>query len=133
MASALAAGYIGIWTARSIPPSPTADPPQAEVILHSFRGANTSTAHAPARSPLAIHIDPADITLTQQPGDLTGAPDYRLEVVTASGKQVWNRAPDVTAGSISTHLPKGLPTCLYWVRLYAGKSRILREFGLLLE
>jgi hypothetical protein len=137
-AMAMAAGCMALWIAvRAAPSRETALSlihVPTQVTLDSFR--DDGIAHAPALRPLNLSINPADITADATPDvavNISAAAEYRLEVVTASGKQVWNSAPDVSSGTLDAHLPKGLAAGKYWVRLYTGRSEILAEFGLLLE
>jgi hypothetical protein len=113
---------MALWLAVVAAPYPETAPLVAHVTLDSFR--DFRMAHAPARRPLDIRINAADVA---------AAAAYRLEVVTASGTQVWKSAPEVSPGTLSVHLPQGLAAGVYWVRLYTGRSEILAEFGLLLE
>lgn len=127
-ATALAAGCMAVWFSLRAAPSAATGPfmaqvTSAQVLLASFRS-GVNVARGPARRPLDLHIDMADVP---------AATEYRLEVVTASGKPVWNSAPDFSSGKLSVHLPHGLEAGLYWVRLYARNSEILSEFGLLVE
>ncbi len=127
-AAALAASCIGLWIAfRAAPPTAT-DSSLAQVTLSSFRGGGVNLAHAAARRPLDLRIDPADMAI-----DIPAEAEYHLEVVTASGKKVWNGKPDLSSGSLSVRLPQGLAAGLYWVRVYTRESEISGEFGLLLE
>jgi hypothetical protein len=123
-AAALAAGSMSLWIAlRAAPPAATT-PVTAQVMLTAFQRGDVDMTRAPAGRPLGLHIST---------GDVPAAPEYRLVVVTASGKQVWNSVPDVSSGSLSVHLPRGLAAGPYWVRLYTRQAEILGEFGLLLE
>jgi hypothetical protein len=111
---------MAFWIPRRIAPSAAAAP----VTLASFRGGGVSTAHAPAHTILDLVIDREAVP---------SAPEYRLEVVTASGDQVWSSPPEVSAHTLSVHLPQGLAAGSYWVRLFTRQSKILVEYGLLLE
>lgn len=94
------------------------------VNLASFRGDGVTSAQAPAREPLDLSINAADVP---------GAPEYRLTVVTSSGKLVWTGSPKVSDGVISVRIPQGLEAGPYWVRLSTRESKILGEYGLLLQ
>ncbi len=126
-ATVLAAGCMGVWVAlRAAPPAALAQFP-AKVMLVPFRGEDLRMARAAAGRPLDLLIDTGDLA-----ADRSTTTEYRLEVVTASGKQIWKSA-DVSSGLLSVHLPQGLPAGLYWMRLYNRQVKILAKFGLLLE
>jgi hypothetical protein len=95
----------------------------APVTLASFRG-TVAMAHAPGRRPLSLAIDAPDVPLT-------GA--YRIEIVTAVGKPAWRGGLAAIGGKLTALVPARLDAGVYWVRLYAGDSELLREFGLKLE
>ena len=103
------------------------------VALTAFRGGDASAfAHAPAGKPLDLVIDGTSLPAT-------GA--YRLQIVNASGQNVWSGAAVASDGKLWAHLSKGLGPGVYWVRLYAsqapgdasGEAGLLREFGLRLD
>ncbi len=98
--------------------------PPASVQLTSFRGDDQDASNAPARRPLDLSINVADVPT---------APEYRLTVVTSSGKQVWAGTPKATGGTLAVHLAEGLDAGPYWVRLYARESQMLAEYALLLQ
>ncbi len=85
-------------------------------------------AHAPAGRPLDLVLNAVDVT-----AETADAAEYRFEVVAASGKQIWDSAPHVSSGALLVHLPQGLPEGLYWARVYSQQSKVLGEFGLVLE
>ena len=112
--AALAGVVVTIVVPRNMTP-----PAAARVELASYRGgAEAIQAHARAGQPLELSVD-----LT----DLPAVADPYLEVVTATGKTVLAKAP---ARSGRTLLPKGLPAGMYWIRLYAPETQLVREFGL---
>jgi hypothetical protein len=115
----LAAVGIALW----LPPGPAPSKAAALVNLASFRG-DVSTSHAPASRPLDLSISASDVP---------AAPEYRVTVVTGSGKQVWAGTPKVAEGVLSVRVPQGLEAGQYWVRLYSLESKILSEYGLLLQ
>ena len=102
------------------------------VRLAALRGGGEATfAHAPARRPLDLVIDGTT---------LPRAGAYWLQIVDASGKNIWSGAPLASDEKLSAHLPKGFGPGVYWVRLYAqtlgdapGEAGLLREFGLRLD
>ena len=112
-------------------------PETVAVILAAFRGGDAAGfAHAPPGKPLDLVIDATT---------LPAASAYRLQIVNASGKNVWSEAAVASDGKLSAHLPKGFGPGVYWVRLYAsqapgdvsgdapGEAGLLREFGLRLK
>jgi hypothetical protein len=113
----LAAICLALWLPNSSPPS--LEP--VSVTLASFRGDEVAIAHAPARKPLDLSISATDVPT---------ATEYRLIVVTSSGKQVWTGTPYASGGMLSVHLAQGLESGPYWIRLYAGESEIVGEYGL---
>jgi hypothetical protein len=107
------------WVA---PPGGTA--PATAVFLRASRGIEgLSAAKAPADKP---------ITLQTAISELPELPAYRLEVVRANGKPVWQSETAAREGAIAQTVPKGLPAGQYFVRLY-GRGELLREFGLRVE
>ena len=90
------------------------------VSLSSVRGLEP-LAPAPAGKPLELDIETPDLRSGSQ---------YTIEVVDASGSPVWNGAVTETGGKLAAHMPKTLGVGVYWVRLYAADSQLLREFGL---
>jgi hypothetical protein len=108
-------------------------PESVAATLTAFRGGDASAfAHAPAEKPLDLVIDRTS---------LPAAGAYRLQIVNASGQNVWSGAAVALDGKLSAHLSKGLGPGVYWVRLYAsevpgdapGEAGLLREFGLRLD
>jgi len=62
--------------------------------------------------------------------DLPASNAYRVEVVNAAGRRVWDATVSAANGKLAARVPKGLNAGVYWVRLYSGPSQLLREFGL---
>jgi hypothetical protein len=103
------------------------------IALVSLRGSETITA--PRGAPLELQLDP---------GDSSSPADYRIEVVTAAGKRVWNGQaklkPPTSGGALANgklEAPKleadvtpGLGKGHYWVRLYES-DKLRSETGLL--
>jgi hypothetical protein len=62
--------------------------------------------------------------------ELPAFPSYRLEIVDAAGKSVWQAAAIPQAGKIAQALSKGLAAGQYYIRLYSPGGELLREFSL---
>lgn len=106
-------------------PEPSIASAPAPVTLASLRGSDgASMAHAPSRRPFVLAIEAADISPT-------GA--YGIEIVSAAGKPVWKGSLTSSNMNLSAVVPARLEPGMYWVRLYARESELLREFGLKLE
>jgi hypothetical protein len=96
----------------------------APVVLAALRGGeNTTIAQGPAGRPLELSMEAADL------------PDaaYRVEVVNAAGEREWGGAPTASNGTLSVEITKGLKPGTHWVRLFASRGDLLREFGLRLK
>jgi anti-sigma factor RsiW len=116
----LAAG--GILAATAVVTWYQPQPSPASVTLASFRGgAGVSANQAAAGHPLDLSISAADVPPAAQ---------YRLEVVTSTGKPIWSGPASAGDGRLSAHFSKSLGTGTYWVRLYAQSSELLAEYGL---
>jgi hypothetical protein len=121
----LSAGITGVVISARIQ-----RPPEAiGVPLSAFRGGGAlSSAHAPAGRPLRLNIDG---------NTLPPAADYRLQVVNATGGEVWSGAAVASDGKLSAQVAKTLRPGVYWVRIYSarpsGGPELLREFGLRLD
>lgn len=97
----------------------------APVALASFRGDQpVATAVGPAARPLDLTVDASSIP---------PAVNCRLEVVSETGSSRWNGTVAPRDGKLVARVPRGLEAGVYFVRLYAGESELLREFGLRLE
>jgi hypothetical protein len=83
------------------------------IVLDAYRGSATAP-RARAGQPLDLKIDLNDVR---------PASGYRVEVVDATGRQVWIGGPPA-------HLAEGLAKGDYWVRLLTDKGEWLREYGL---
>jgi hypothetical protein len=101
---------------RPTEPVPLAPVP---IALVSLRGSETITA--PRGTPLELQLDP---------GDSSSPADYRVEIVTAAGKQVWNGPSKLANGKLQTEVRPGLEKGVYWVRLYESE-KLRSETGLL--
>jgi hypothetical protein len=107
------------------PREPVPDTTPAPVALASFRGGqNVVFASAPARRPLDLTLDAAEVS----------DPDRcRLEVVDVSGTLRWSGPATHSGEKLLARVPSGFGAGVYWVRLYAGEAELVREFGLRLE
>lgn len=109
---------ISMVTARRAEQPPLA----AFVALTAVRGGETLAMNqGPAGRPLDLAIDLADLSVSDA---------YRMEVVSAQGQPIWDAQETASNGKLSARLPKGLSPGVYWVRLYAARDELLREFGL---
>jgi anti-sigma factor RsiW len=104
------------------PPAPSRPP--AAVTLTAFRGDPAHSATAPAGRALALAIDSADIPASTQ---------CRVEVVNATGRTVWSGVATAAEGQLNLTMREALGAGIYWIRLYAGGSAPVREFGLRLD
>ncbi len=77
-----------------------------------------------AGKPLELRVDRTTL------GDL-GEP--RIQLVDASGGEVWSGKLQVEAKYLSAHLHSVLQAGGYWVRLYSGNGELVREFALQLD
>lgn len=118
IASAAAVMLLGLIAVRSGGPANGAP---ATVQLSSLRSFNSQT-EAPAGMPLNLSIEAPD---------LTAGETYRISVVDASGSTIWTGPAAFTDGHLAAQMPQALGRGIYWVRLYGGDQRQLREFGLL--
>src|SRR5207237_10547161 len=99
-------------------------PPAAvvTVLLSSSLGIEgRAVAAAPAGKRLSLQLEI---------GELPSSPLYRLEVVNAGGKPMWQAVVSAPAGRIASTLDKGLPAGLYFVRLHTAAGHLLRAFAL---
>jgi len=114
---AFALATTGIWIL-----TPPAHTELASVVLHSSRGMEgLATAKAPARTPLSLSVDLTELPVFQS---------YRLEIVTAIGKPVWEAVAHPSGRQITEPSTKGLAAGQYFVRLYGPAGGLLREFSL---
>jgi hypothetical protein len=92
--------------------------PPVTIVLVAERGGNAfGIAHAPAGAPLTLDVDTRGLPAVES---------LRVEIVDASGRRVWQ-------GPLPPKLAAGLGRGRYWVRLYVGRTDLLREFGLELK
>jgi hypothetical protein len=123
--AAFAMGVVVLATARVwilAPQSPTG---MTSVVLRASRGIEgLATSKAPAWKPLSLTADLAE---------LPAFPSYRMEIVGASGKPVWEVVGHPRDGRITQSTTNGFPAGQYFVRLYAPGGALLREFSLRIE
>lgn len=105
--------FLSHWSAE-VPIGPV------PIALVSLRGAETITA--PHGAPLELQLD----------ADSPSPADYRIEIVTAAGKRVWNGASQPRNGKLEANVTPGLAKGLYWVRLYESE-KLRSETGLLVR
>jgi hypothetical protein len=101
-------------------PSVGSFPGPVDVSLSSLRGFN-ALSQAPAGRSLQLGID--------APG-LTPGKQYRVEVVDATGREVWKGPVAEANNELVAAMTTPLNAGVYWVRLYGGDSELLREFGM---
>jgi hypothetical protein len=98
--------------------------PGTEVYLSTLRGTNPSaTATVNSRAKILLRIDTATIA---------PAPSYQLQLVSSTGRQIWNTRVIQKDQQISALVPHTLSAGKYWVRLYAVSDSVnpLQEFAL---
>lgn len=99
---------------------------QTELVLTASRGQAASTPHARSLDKLLLRID----TTT-----LPAAPVYRLQLVNATGREVW-KSDVIPQGNrqIVAEAPS-LSRGKYWVRIYSGtdSETALQEYGVAIE
>ena len=78
-------------------------------------------ASAPAGNPLALVLD---LTGLQQ------LPKYKLEIVDAAGRPVFQSNGAPRNNQLQAALAKGLTAGAYFVRVYALTGELLREYAL---
>jgi hypothetical protein len=115
--AAVAALLIMMFAARS--PGPA-----QELTLLAQRGPEAAAARAAAHTPLNLHVDTTEI------GSL---PSYRMELVDASGRQVWSGTVRTAANSLTAGVNRSLAPGQYWVRVFGPAPDPLREFALRVE
>jgi hypothetical protein len=92
----------------------------ALVLLQSNRGAESPlNSSTPTAKPFTLMLD-----LT----DLPPLPQYRLEIVDATGRAVFGLTAAPENSKLSATIAKGLPGGMYYVRVYG--QELLREYGL---
>jgi hypothetical protein len=123
--AAFAMGVVVLTVAKVLVVSPPARTEMASVVLHSSRGIEgLATARAPSGKRLSLIVD-----LTELPA----FPSYRMQIVSSSGKPVWDAVAHPQNRSLTQPTTKGLSAGQYYVRLYAPSGELLREFSLRIE
>lgn len=97
--------------------------PPALVVLEATRGAgNPAAAATPAGKPFLLTLDSTG---------LPPLPSYRLEIVDAAGRRVFESAAAAANGDkLRAAVAQGLPAGAYFVRVYAPGAELLREYAL---
>lgn len=94
----------------------------ATVRLTALRGGESDgTTRAPSGRPLVLVIDRTA---------LLPALSYRVEVINSFGSEVWSGSAQIGGEALSARVTEPLRSGVYWVRLYSGGGKLLREFGL---
>ncbi len=98
---------------------------QTELRLTAARGQAGLTPHASSHERLLLTIDATSIA---------PAPVYVLQVVNASGGEVWKAEPTTKGNQIAAKVPR-LKAGIYWVRLYnrMDTENPLQEYELVIE
>jgi hypothetical protein len=123
--AAFAMGVVVLTVVRVWVVAPPSRTEMASVVLHASRGIEgLSTAKAPAGKLLSLTVDLAE---------LPAFPSYRMEIVGATGKPVWEAVAHPENGRITQPTTKGFSAGQYYVRLYAPGGPLLREFSLGIE
>ena len=96
----------------------------AVILLQTTRGTEDPTPAAPAGRPLTVVLD---LTGLQQ------FSEYKLEIVRAAGRPVFqaNRAPQ--GNKLQATLSRGLAAGAYFVRVYTPTRELLREYALVVR
>jgi hypothetical protein len=95
--------------------------PPAMILLQATRGAANPSLAAPADKPLTLGFDSTDL---QQ------FPEYKLEVVDATGHPVFQSNAASRNNKLQATLTAGLTAGDYFVRVYSPARGLLREFAL---
>lgn len=97
--------------------------PPVAIMLQSARGPVESIAQAPRGKRLILEMEAVQ---------LPNLASYAIEVVDATGDQVWSGSGTVRGGLVVTEPVRSVAPGRYWVRLYGpgGPRELLREFGL---
>jgi anti-sigma factor RsiW len=113
------------------------NPPPASVTLASYRGGAAGSGGTMGLGGAGVLVNraaaghPLDLSISA--ADVPPAAEYHLEVVTSTGKSIWNGPVSAGDGRLSAHLARSLSAEMYWVRLYAlsaPRAELLAEYGL---
>jgi anti-sigma factor RsiW len=98
----------------------------SEISLSASRGAHTGLmAHASAHGKIRLKIDAASVPPSSS---------YQLQVVDASGREIWRTNLSPQNDEILAPIPMELPAGRYWVRLStASDLKLLQEYGLAVD
>jgi hypothetical protein len=96
----------------------------AVILLQTTRGTEDPTAAAPADRPLTVVLD---LTGLQQ------FSDYKLEIVRAAGRPVFQTTRAPLGNKLQATLSGGLAAGAYFVRVYTPTGELLREYALLVR
>jgi hypothetical protein len=122
---AFAVGMVALAVVRVWIVAPPTQAQIASVALLSSRGIEgLATTMAPAGKLLSLTVD-----LTELPA----FPSYRMEIVGATGKPMWEAVARPEGLSLTQPTTKGLAAGQYYVRLYSPGGALLREFSLGIE
>jgi hypothetical protein len=113
---------LAILVLAIVQPGPPTSPPSVAVTLTSMRGSTGALSVVPEGKPLELSIDAPDLNLEKGP--------FQVQIVDSTGNLIWTGRAAQTGGKVTAPLPKPLLRGIYWVRLYAGNSELLEEFGL---
>lgn len=96
--------------------------PPAVIVLQAMRGTeNPSLAAAPARKPLTLVLDLADVQQLSE---------YKLEIVDAAGNPALQSRAVAQNNKLQIIIGRGLTAGAYFVRVYAPAGELLREYAL---
>lgn len=94
----------------------------AVVLLQTTRGAeNPAAAGALAGQPIVLALDRTDLPQLSE---------YRVEIVNAVGRQIFQSKAVAEKNQLRVTLPDGLSRGAYFVRIYSPTRELLREYAL---
>lgn len=92
------------------------------VQLIAMRGASDGgLAHGIADSPLKLSLDRSSLPVES---------GFRLEMVDAAGRHMWDATPVDSGTTLSAQMAHGIRAGVYWIRLYSSRGELLREYGM---
>ena len=98
--------------------------PASEAVLETSRGGEQSNT---------AHVKSGAVALVIDASELPSQKEYRLDVVDSSGASIWSGSVQPMGNRLRAQVAKPLAHGVYWVRIYAGDSSLLREFGLTVD